>query len=318
MRVSSISKEFSCPICLELMVKTRTLQCGHSFCAGCVESSLATKRQVFERITSQWKIKLTIHPVMQTWSARHVSAESCASQVDRLQLIMSFLSSFRKTHWLRMRCVCSQCDLVCVPIRVDSDPNCCVSSGNHANRNTKIVWSIRKLPPKNLRCGLAKLLLLFCLSESTETWPHRCDHWSHDCSEWLRRRNKHSANSLTFGQNGQCPRKKSSRREWRCIVVRLIHCICFFQFNLFTYMFIVMMDVSLGLARIEYCKSTNLTSLLLDEKSLPELKQIASNLLVDLESSDKTDCVSLRDRLKMFILYGWLHWCDVQILYLYL
>ena len=126
MRVSSISKEFSCPICLELMVKTRTLQCGHSFCAGCVESSLATKRQVFERITSQWKIKLTIHPVMQTWSARHVSAESCASQVDRLQLIMSFLSSFRKTHWLRMRCVCSQCESVCVPMRVDPDQLLCV------------------------------------------------------------------------------------------------------------------------------------------------------------------------------------------------
>ena len=59
-----------------------------------------------------------------------------------------------------------------------------------------------------------------------------------------------------------------------------------------------------GLARIEYCKCANLTSALLDEKSVPELKQIAANLSVEVESTASADTVSLRDRLKMFILYG--------------
>ena len=67
-----------------------------------------------------------------------------------------------------------------------------------------------------------------------------------------------------------------------------------------TYVFLV-----LGLARVEYCKCANLTSALLDEKSVPELKQIAANLAVEVESSAHADTVSLRDRLKMFILYGW-------------
>lgn len=44
-KISDISEEFICPICLDFFVHAQALGCGHSFCASCLASSLANKLQ---------------------------------------------------------------------------------------------------------------------------------------------------------------------------------------------------------------------------------------------------------------------------------
>lgn len=40
-----LHKEFTCPVCLDYFVQTRTLACGHSFCSPCLSNCLEHKRQ---------------------------------------------------------------------------------------------------------------------------------------------------------------------------------------------------------------------------------------------------------------------------------
>ena len=40
-----LHKEFTCPVCLDYFVQTRTLACGHSFCSLCLSNCLEHKRQ---------------------------------------------------------------------------------------------------------------------------------------------------------------------------------------------------------------------------------------------------------------------------------
>ena len=63
-----------------------------------------------------------------------------------------------------------------------------------------------------------------------------------------------------------------------------------------------------GPARIEYCKTTGLTSDMADSSTMDELVDIAINVGI-LDDEDEVDekypsLAALRNRLKMFILYG--------------
>ena len=65
-----------------------------------------------------------------------------------------------------------------------------------------------------------------------------------------------------------------------------------------------------GPARIEYCKTTGLTSEFIDSKMQRELIEVAINVGVisedgyDMQDTQLTLLSSLRSRLHMFILYG--------------
>ena len=41
-----LHKEFICPICLDYFLQTKTLACGHSFCAPCIAKCLENKIDV--------------------------------------------------------------------------------------------------------------------------------------------------------------------------------------------------------------------------------------------------------------------------------